>query len=104
MPPSLTATCSLFMGRLQYRTCIFNEASPDREEDHFARIRDEALQLIWVFEKSFMRIFASNLWSQDIKNNLLIIKKPPSSVFVVDAGFLLQLPAGIFMLLFTALY
>lgn len=81
------------MGRLQYRTCIFNEASPDRDEDRFARIRDEALQLIWVFEESFMRIFASNLWSQDIKNNLLI--KEESSVLIVDAGFLLQLPAGI---------
>lgn len=73
-PPSLTAACSLFMGRLQYRTCIFNEASPDREGDRFARIRDEALQLIWVLEESFMGIFASNLWSQDIKNNLLIKK------------------------------
>lgn len=71
-PPGLPAAYSLFMGRLQYRTCIFNEASPDREEDRFARIRDEALQLIWVFEESFMRIFPSNLWSQDIKNNLLI--------------------------------
>lgn len=102
-PPSLTAACSLFMGRLQYRICIFNEASPDREEDRFARIRDEALQLIGVLEESFMRIFASNLWSQDIKNSLLI-KKNTSSVLIVDAGFLLQLPAGIFMLLSTALY
>lgn len=74
-PPSLTAARSLFMGRLQYGTCIFNEASPDRGEDRFARIRDEALQLIWVFEESFMRIFASNLWSRDIKNNLLVKKK-----------------------------
>lgn len=69
-------------------SCIFNEVSPDREEDRFARIRDEALQLIWVFEESFMRIFASNLWSRDIKNNLLIKKESHlSSLWTLDSCF-----------------